>query len=105
MDGLSMYDFLNNEQECIRQVDLMVSYSYYAVNMWTYLKPDYDYLYNSTYSFTRATGTLSPLLRKCYKFNNDNSKQWFLLGERLLNFNALFLAIRQNLIYSPTEID
>lgn len=64
-----------------------------------------DQLYNGSLSFTKGLGALSPVLRKCYNFSEENEDQWIILAERLFNFENLWEAVRENLISSYTEID
>ena len=80
LEGLGLDDFLSKEEFCIDQVELIIWYSYYSLEPFTHAEVDLTYLYNATYSFTRAVGTISPVLRKCYVFSESNEEQWVLLA-------------------------
>ena len=99
--GLGLDNFLGGEEQCFDDLELMLWYYYYSYNGII----ESDQLYNGTLSFTKALGTFSPVMRKCYNFSEENEQQWMFLAERLFNFENLWTAVKENLISSYTEID
>ena len=70
--GLGLNEFLNNEEICFDQAELLGWYAFYSFDMYFYEEVNWERLYNSTYSATLALGTISPTLRKCYNFSEEN---------------------------------
>jgi len=74
--GLGLDSFLNSEEACFDDLELMLWYYYYTYDGIIVA----DELYNGTLSLTKAIGTTSPVLRKCYNFSEENEDQWTFLA-------------------------
>lgn len=92
--GLGLKDFLNNEEICFDQAELLGWYTFYSFDVYFQNEIDFDRIYNSTYSATLAFATISPVLRKCYNFSEENEDQWVRLAQRLFNAENLFISLR-----------
>lgn len=60
-----------------------------------------DFYYTS-YNFFLGLAKVSPVLRKCYNFSEENESQWVFLAERLFTFENLWRAVKGNLMSSYT---
>ena len=68
--GLGLDDFLGGEDQCLDDLEVLMWYYYYTYEGLLLS----DEIYNGTLSFSKAMGTISPVMRKCYNFSEDNEK-------------------------------
>jgi CRISPR/Cas system endoribonuclease Cas6 (RAMP superfamily) len=99
--GLGLDDFLGGEEKCVDDLELMIWYYYYSYEGYVMS----DEIYNGTLSFTKGMGTVSPVMRKCYNFSEDNEAQWLILADRLFVRENFWNALKENLISSYSEVD
>lgn len=100
-DGLGLDDFLGGEEACIDDIEVMLWYYYYTYEG-IFMSEE---LYNGTLSLTKGLGRISPVVRKCYNFSEDNEAQWVAIADRVFNIENLWVAVRENLISSYSEVD
>ena len=99
--GLGLDDFLGGEEKCIDDLEVMLWYYYYTYEGLIMS----DELYNGTLSLTKGIGKISPVVRKCYNFSEDNEAQWVAIADRVFNIENLWVAVRENLISSYSQVD
>lgn len=100
-DGLGLKEFLGGEEKCFTTLEDFLWYLYYAYNG-LYAGSE---LYDGFLNIAKAIGQISPVLRNCYKFSEENEKQWVLLADRLFVFENLFFAFKNNIVKFYGRID
>lgn len=103
--GLGFYEFWGNEEYCFDNIEIMLWYYFYSTEIVSSGEFEADKIYNSTYSLTRGIYYISPVLRQCYKFSEENEQQWIMLAQRLFNWQNLFYAVRENFLKYGEQID